>query len=252
MTGLSRTDPTVVFYPSQVRWINDIRADGTLESSVFDDTELSWPELYNAQSPHVMNDVGEPSFLCRPSLIGILQGCARISSAAAREIWTKLQKIGPVPSIFQARIGGCKGVWMCNASTSTRNDNEIWIEIASSQKKFEPHAEDRSDTTFDNHRLTFEVVNYSRSLSPDRLHIDFLPILQDRKVLFGSLARFVQEALEEEQKRLLEAIENPVELHRWVFQRSQLGENARRRGDYRWKCGLPSFLGDRITFMLQV
>ena len=55
--GLSKTVPTVVFRPSQLRIINNTLADGSPESTEFDDLKLNWPKLHDADHPQVMNDV---------------------------------------------------------------------------------------------------------------------------------------------------------------------------------------------------
>lgn len=55
--GLSRTVPTIIFRPSQIRRINDNLADGSSEKTEFDDQDLEWPELHDARRPNVMNDV---------------------------------------------------------------------------------------------------------------------------------------------------------------------------------------------------
>ena len=169
-------------------------------------------------------------------------------------MWAKLKKSGPVPSVFQARIGGCKGLWIASASTSTNDPehNEIWIEVAPSQRKFEPHTEDEYDSTFDPNRLTFEVVDYSRPLSRDKLHVDFLPILENRGVRFANLADITQMALNQEKLQLFEALDNPVNFRKWINEHYQLADVTKKRGDYRWMAGMPSFLGDRINFLLEV
>jgi RNA dependent RNA polymerase len=71
--GFSRTTPTIVFRPYQVRKGLDIRADGTPESTEFDDPSLDWTEVRKPNYDRVMND-----------------GCSRISLGACREIWKKM------------------------------------------------------------------------------------------------------------------------------------------------------------------
>lgn len=69
------------------------------------------------------------------------QGCARISQAAAKEVWKHLQVPGPCPSIFQARIGPWKGIWFLDG----QEDDQVWIEVNDSQSKFKRHREDLTD-----------------------------------------------------------------------------------------------------------
>ena len=128
----------------------------------------------------------------------------------------------------------------------------MWIEIAPSQRKFEPHNEDEYDSTFDPERLTFEVVDYSRPLSRDKLHVDFLPILENRGVPFVNLADIAQIALDQEKYQLFEALENPINFRKWMNEHFQLANFTKKKGDYKWIAGLPSFLGDRINYLLEV
>lgn len=94
-------------------------------------------------------------------------GCSRISLGAALKVWEALKQSGPVPAAFQGRIGGAKGVWIRSDSADTASvaDREIWIEISESQLKFEAHAEDLDDQTYDRDRVTFEVLKWTRSVS---------------------------------------------------------------------------------------
>lgn len=143
---------------------------------------------------------------------------------------------------------------MCSASASTNDPHhqEIWIEIAPSQRKFEPHDEDKRDSTYDPERLTFEVVDHSRPSSRDKLHVDFLPILEDRGVPFAHLAELAQTALNHEKSQLFEAIDNPASFRKWINEHFQLADVTKKRGDYRWMAGMPCFLGDKINFLLEV
>lgn len=145
-------------------------------------------------------------------------------------------------------------MWICSASTSNNDPmhQDFWIEIAPSQRKFEPHEEDERDSTFDPERLTFEVVDHSRPLSRDKLHVDFLPILEDRGVPFTNLAKLAQTALDQEKLQLFEALDNPVNFRKWINQHFQLADVAKKRGDYSWNAGMPSFLGDKINYLLEV
>lgn len=97
--GLSRTIPTWVFKPSEIRRVSDQFSDDTPEACEFNDSSLDWSERSDRQ---VMND-----------------GCALISVGAALKIWDVYQKITgsnePLPSTLQGRIGGAKGMWMISS-----------------------------------------------------------------------------------------------------------------------------------------
>jgi hypothetical protein len=230
--GFSRTIPTLHFHPDQVRWVPDVLADRTPESVLYDDPNLNWDE----SSPHdqkVMND-----------------GCAKISYGACRRIWQMTGKSGPLPSTFQARINGAKGVWIRNASVSSESDDEIWIEISDSQRKFFPHDEDIPQP-IDPNRWTFEVLRYSHKLDSAALHLSFVPILLDRGVHLEELQNLVIDALNKEKIDLQSAVKDPVRLRAWINQHYSGVEESMRTGGIRWQAGLPFSLAQKIILLLE-
>lgn len=233
--GFSRTTPTIVFCPDQVRWVRDVLADSTPEDTVFDDRNLNWTEYGQSSEPRVMND-----------------GCARISLGACRLIWERLGASGPIPSAFQARINGAKGVWIRSAPTDsiTPEDNDIWIEINDSQKKFDPHDEDISQQ-YDSHRWTFEVVQFSHKLSSTALHLAFVPILHDRGVKLEDMQRLVIQELDDENHDLLLAVTNPLYMRSWINERFANSEERRRTDGLRWQASLPKTLAEKIVLCLE-
>ncbi|KAL1594352.1 hypothetical protein SLS60_010112 [Paraconiothyrium brasiliense] len=205
--GLSRTIPTIAFKPSQIVYVKDMTVDETPEDTHFNDNTLeSWPHIYPKDT--VMND-----------------GCSLISVGAALLIWQKVRKIlnsdEPMPSAFQARIGGAKGVWMISGEpySASADDHDIWIQISESQLKFKPHREDRSDgLEYDPLRLTFEYVNHSRRPVPSELHISFIPILVDRGVPRNHIADLMVEQLDAERDELIQLLPTTERLYHWVHQ----------------------------------
>ncbi|KAK5079891.1 hypothetical protein LTR16_008533, partial [Cryomyces antarcticus] len=107
-------------------------------------------------------------------------------------MWCDNSLDGPVPSAFQGRIGGAKGVWMISAPSETTDleHTSIWIEITPSQTKFKPHDTDLDDATFDSNRLTFEMLKFSGPPKTSILHMSFLSILQDRGIPKDTLIKF--------------------------------------------------------------
>ena len=131
--GLSKTIPTVVFRPSQIRRIPDILA-----------------EISTGTQRKVMND-----------------GCARISRHVALAVAERFSPdyYIPTPSAFQGRTGGAKGMWMVDIedeNTTLSSERDFWIEISDSQQKFESHPIDLTDPDPD--RVTFEVHDRSKPL----------------------------------------------------------------------------------------
>lgn len=164
-----------------------------------------------------------------------------MSVGAAFEVWKALGKPGPVPSVFQGRVAGAKGLWMISAPTYSEHpgDREIWIEISDSQNKFEPHTEDLSDELCDKNRLTFEVLTHSKQPRAAALHVSFIPILLDRGVPREQLKHLVVDYLDYERQQLMENIANPVWLRKWINEQNSLSEERNRQGDLVWRAGLP-------------
>ncbi|CAI6336529.1 unnamed protein product [Periconia digitata] len=231
--ALSRTIPTLVFKPSQIRFVKDQLADGVAEDLTFSDPTL---RAVDQKISHraVMND-----------------GCSRISVGAALEIWKIYRKVTGceegLPSIFQGRIGGAKGVWMLCGEPSTTDPNElaIWIEITESQLKFNPHDEDKHDHSYDKHRTTFEYLNHSSRPCPSTLHMSFISILVDRGVPREVIARLANDRLDIDRAQLERIISDPQKLHRWIHSQSPPQEHVL------WEAALPKSLSNKIRYMLQ-
>ncbi|KAH7128366.1 RNA dependent RNA polymerase-domain-containing protein [Dendryphion nanum] len=231
--GLSRTSPTYVFKPSQVKYYPDAYSDDTPEDERFNDSNFTWPTVEKAQ---VMND-----------------GCSVLSMRAAQEIWRVYKGAtgtnDPMPSAFQGRIGGAKGLWVVNAEYSSNNHDhqDIWIKISESQLKFEPHREDLDDSQYNRHRLTFELVNYSSAPAPSDLHISFIPIMVDRGVPIKDIANIMTERLDIERQTLLEILPDPVKMYDWHYK-----QGPRTRDDnIPWQAALPHALDEKVRLLLE-
>jgi RNA dependent RNA polymerase len=199
ISGFSRTSPAHLFDPSEVSEINDMQPDGTAESTEFDDKSLAWPALELWQSG-AMND-----------------GCARISLASCQAIWRNLGQSDMMPSVFQARLNGAKGVWIKSAPSDSifPEHRQHWIEVNRSQRKFQCHDEDRTPE-FDPERWTIEVNTYPRKPMPSILHPSFVPILVDRGVSRDAIAAFMNKILSQEREELFQAIRDPLRLLYWL------------------------------------
>ena len=232
--GLSRTTPTYKFKPSQIFRVGNTLANGEGEPTEFNDTSLKWGYIPGGQ---VMND-----------------GCCTMSVGAALKIWKHYKKVrgisGPLPSAFQGRIGGAKGLWMISGESFTKDPDHLltWIRINDSQLKFNPHTEDTSDNTFDPLRLTFEVSNYSSAPVHSELHISFIPIMADRGVPIGVIADYTTERLNAERHELLERLSDPVKMYEYVHRNSSI---LRDGSDVTWQAALPLALDERIKLLLE-
>jgi hypothetical protein len=234
--GLSRTIPTLVFMPSQIRRKPDVLADGTPDAQDFNDSNLDWSEHCDEQP--VMND-----------------GCAQVSVGAAQMIWKSYQHTTgsdePLPSAFQGRIGGAKGMWMLSAEPHTRDPAhlKIWIEIADSQLKFEPVHDDKADDRpYNSHRLTFNYLKHSYVNGSTDLHISFIPILVDRGVGRDVIADFMIERLDQERKQLMDMLHDPVRLHNWI---TKQGSATPALGILPWQAALPLSLPEKAKLLLR-
>jgi len=217
--GLSRTIPTLAFKFSQIRRVKDTLADGSAEDERFNDQNSSiiWPTSYPARA--VMND-----------------GCAMISIGAARKIWTIYKEVtgcrDPIPSAFQGRIGGAKGMWYISSDPSDGDPNDIWIQVTESQLKFPFHDEDISETG-DPIRTTFEFLKYTYKPIPSNLHISFIPILVDRGVHLQTIENIIVEHLNEEREELIQVLSSPIRLYTWLHQRGSFSYDTEDAQIYR-------------------
>lgn len=160
--GLSKTFTAVTVKPTQVLHQQDIKRDG-----------------------HVFND-----------------GCALMSRSLAKKICESLGIPGNIPSSFQGRIAGAKGLWMVDrvqskhSSFSEDGGDDTWIEISSSQLKIEPHPQ-LWEEPVDIEKLTFEVVDWSKPLHPVELNIQLLTILAHGANVKGYIAELTRRGLEQ-------------------------------------------------------
>ncbi|PLB35770.1 RNA dependent RNA polymerase [Aspergillus candidus] len=106
-------------------------------------------------------------------------GCALMSRALAQRVCDSLGITGSIPSSFQGRIAGAKGLWMVDkhASHVAAGPDDIWIQISDSQLKIGPHPREWHGP-IDDEKLTFEVVKWSKPLHPVALNTQLLAILE--------------------------------------------------------------------------
>ena len=145
--GLSKTVPTVI-----------------LERTNF----VKIADILGSDGKDVMND-----------------GCALMSLELAREITSRL-KLDEVPSAFQGRIGGAKGLWLPDRSNTRPivDSRNFWIEISDSQLKIKPHPAQRDVCE---EARTFEVTSWSHLPRPAALNKQLITVLRDRRVSRHSL-----------------------------------------------------------------
>lgn len=196
----SSTRATVEFWPREIIRCDNARSDDPKQWSLdirrSDDKKRHLrPDIATGK---VMND-----------------GCARISRTAAEHV-AKMQGLDYIPSAFQGRIGGAKGVWMVdltNESLPQKYDRGYWIEINDSQLKFIGHSIDQVSP--DPPRMTFEVQSQSKPLIPSALNFQLIPILADRGVPYPVFKQLLEEDLTAKVAEMEAAMDNPMDLFIW-------------------------------------
>jgi hypothetical protein len=167
--GLSKTFDTVTLKPTQVLRLRDIPDHA------------------------VMND-----------------GCALMSRALANQICDRLGITTATPSCFQGRIAGAKGLWMVDrhqSSIDSMSDDNIWIQISDSQLKIHPHPQEWADLV-DDEKLTFEVVNWAKSLHPVDVNIQLLAILENGAQAKEYIAQLIRDGVQQLYDDFLEVLKS--------------------------------------------
>lgn len=252
--ALTPTIPTIEIPPSQVRESNpyqkpeheerkdgfgkDIYSDGSDDTTGYHDQSLA-PRQYDKGYRVVMND-----------------GCARISLGAIQQI-VKIMKaagisIDGIPTAFQARFNGAKGVWhrSCSLQDATRDDWDVWIEITPSQRKFPRHLDD-TDDSYDPERWRFGVVRWTTTRSESSaLNLAFIPILKDRGVKLEVLEALAKRQLRAEEAEVLEALSTPQSLLQWLHRHFSLLEKRHADGTD-WSGGMPVSDVEKLVYFVQ-
>ncbi|KAI9791581.1 MAG: hypothetical protein M1816_003667 [Peltula sp. TS41687] len=216
--GLTPTEPAIVFDPSQIEWRET--------------------DIMSTEDPEQeMND-----------------GCDVISLSAAKAIAKALNIEGSIPSAFQARIAGAKGLWIVdpceNPYLSDPNDfSSPRISISPSQVKFKNHPEDERSECYDQARLTFEVVKYSKPLRSADINLDLIPILTAQGVPKSAFEKLLSDHLSHLVRELQAAVSDGCVFRKWIhdhyFPASHDRESDASRGD------LPARKLDQIIMLLE-
>ncbi|KAL9618121.1 MAG: hypothetical protein Q9160_007128 [Pyrenula sp. 1 TL-2023] len=141
-------------------------------------------------------------------------GCARISMSAAIHI-SEILGLQNVPSVFQGRIAGAKGMWMVDSDEKFQklSDRRFAIEISDSQLKILPHPQ---NCELDIEQRTFEVTEWSRPPRPASLTTQFLTILRARGVPEEVLKDALLDETHSYFESLKESLSDPLLLRTWL------------------------------------
>ena len=212
--GLSQTLPTVVLEPSEFVHVED------------------WK---NSPRGQVMND-----------------GCARMSGTLGRIIADQLG-LEEIPSVYQARIAGAKGVWMVDrddlmmekypAQMAGRN---FCVEVSDSQLKIKPHPVEA--ITAHVTQRTVEIVAWSTMPRPACLNFQILAILHDRGVSKEVLKKFLLADHCQYHEALFQAMNSRVRLREWIEQNKM---SVRDQDDIPFVGAWPDELDEQIIMFLE-
>ena len=212
--GLSQTLATVVLEPSEFVRVEDRK---------------------NSPSGQVMND-----------------GCARMSGTLGRIIADQLE-LEEVPSVFQARIAGAKGVWMVDRDDfmmekypTQMAGRNFCVEVSDSQLKIKPHPAEaiKAHTT----QRTFEVVAWSTMPRPASLNFQILAILHDRGVSREVLKELLLADHCQYHEALFQAMNSRVRLREWIEQNRI---SVRDQDDIPFVGAWPDELDEQIIMFLE-
>ncbi len=142
-------------------------------------------------------------------------GCARMSMSLAKEVARHIG-LSEVPSVFQARIAGAKGLWMVvpDDEFGEIGSRNYCVEIADSQLKIKPLPE--HDSVADEARHTFEVLKFSVPGKAAALNTQLLTILYDRGVDRKTLANLLVQDIGTFHNGLELSMRSPLQLRSWV------------------------------------
>ena len=235
--GLTSTVKTTQFKPNQIIRSDDAFADSPSQRRLdmrLSDLKKTGRSLQQNQSA-VMND-----------------GCARISRTAASYIAIHHLNLDYIPSAFQGRIGGAKGIWFVDtlAEVSYREgeDDDLWIEITDSQLKYEAASIDSLSPDVD--RVTFEANSWSRPLSSNHLNFQLLPILYDRGVPRQVFQELLKKDLEIKTSDLEGAMENGLGLRKWCQANHPVIADRLKKGCIEMLGGLPDERFEKVNWFI--
>ena len=176
-------------------------------------------------------------------------GCAMISRAAALLVAEKLGLQGQaVPSAFQGRLGGAKGLWFVDPSDDGIN-GKVWIEVTDSQLKFDWHDQDYWYPEVE--RLVFEVSKISMPPRAARLNYQLLPILSNRGVSDETIKKYIDADVKGRTSRAKAAKDSARSLACWTQDQGPFLIHRHGEGSTDWQGGAPRTDTGKMSLMLQ-
>ena len=129
----------------------------------------------------------------------------------------------------------------------TSRDDPFWIEITDSQSKFQTSSDE------DVLHRTLEVINYSKPLGSANINTQLIAILIDRGVPFNVVEDLVKESMNGEVSRFRAAMENALEMRKWIQEHNgdSIVEGRLKHQSIKWTGAVPYSIPERIIWFLE-
>ncbi|PGH07291.1 hypothetical protein GX51_01835 [Blastomyces parvus] len=179
-------------------------------------------------------------------------GCSLMSRSLGMEIARTLGLEG-VPAVFQGRISGAKGVWMVDRDDSRfrAGDRRFGLQITESQLKIHP-APPHDTRPVDDTQLTFEVVQWSRPLSPAALNLQLLNILQHGGIHNDHIKSLIKQEMSSFYDDFLDTLRVPngVACRSWLQKMKRITDESYKRQTKRTSNGFPPQYAEQAVLLL--
>ena len=130
------------------------------------------------------------------------------------------------------------------------NDRNYWIEITDSQLKFKGHNIDARYP--EAARVTFEVNDYPKELTPSHLSFQLLPILENRGVPAKVFINLLEKDLTARVAEIEVAMDDGLALRKWNQSNNPVTEERAQYGGIEMQGGLPNSTAEKINWFVEV
>ena len=158
-----------------------------------------------------------------------------------------------VPSVYQGRFAGSKGLWVVEPYDPSQKKKGSWIEISDSQLKIKPHP---ADTGYyerdrnDEHIRTFEVLKHSGPLSTASLNHQIITILHHGGVPWSVFRKLVIATASDQRRFFDTSMANPLEAKRVIDLISPVRNQRLINGGVLTRGSWPISSAERINLLL--
>ncbi|KAF8469469.1 RNA dependent RNA polymerase-domain-containing protein [Kalaharituber pfeilii] len=177
-------------------------------------------------------------------------GCSTASPAFFRAIQRRLN-LDVAPSAVQGRLGSAKGLWVVDPIYLRRiaegkaDPDAMWIRVTESQAKYQEHQVSEPDEAW----VTFDLAACSKPRPPMEINLQLLAVLEHHGVPSIPLKDLIKDHLETQVKELVESMEDPALLRRWIYNRRTLFASRARDGIVNYG-GFPEKTAEQLVMLL--